>query len=142
MKRDIKFRGISKEDNEFVFGYYARKGCTQETYTHVICVPTFDGTGTIPYFYLFDKEVLPESVDQFTGLYDKNQNEIYESDILKVVEPLLTMDGYVHHFCQVVFKVGTFCLKEGNSYYELGCFDINETEVVGTIYDKNTEKWK
>ena len=62
--RTIKFRGISKETGEKVFGYYLKSGDDSQI---------FDGE----YFH----SVKPESVAQFISL-DKNGDEIYEGDKL------------------------------------------------------------
>ena len=79
--REIIFRGKRKDNDEWVEGYYARKGVDKDTFKHFICVMTFNVNGNTysSMFYLTDIEVIPETVGQYTGLCDKNGTKIFEN---------------------------------------------------------------
>lgn len=78
------------------------------------------------------KSVQPETVGQFTGLYDKNGTKIFEGDILR--EPYHPERDTV-----VEWNDGRFRFRHiGKDHYDYLCFsqDItNYRKIIGTIHD-------
>lgn len=143
MKRKIKFRGKTKGGTWIYGSYYYRRDTspvieTQETYIIHYIIEFADFNKVSEY------EVLPESVSQFTGLYDINNREIYEGDIVHSKE--LSFDKY-----KVKYHKGTFIIEPFETGYVLEdileesyslhllCVDFttakNKVEVIGNIYE-------
>lgn len=137
MNREILFRGKRKDNGEWVIGYLVRgKDCLYETE-----MTTIFSTDTIFYPHTetsgYDR-VITDTVGQFTGIYDKNGNKIFEGDIVKVTTGL---EGYKSTYHSTIHRVTYVCNCGVAVFYPFDNSDMVEVEVIGNIYD-NPELWR
>ena len=125
--REIKFRGFSKNliYNEWVYGdlvhYY-----TDEIYI----LPQNERYWDIPHD---GDEIIKESIEQYTGLKDKDGKEIYEGDILE----LTYFDDSKNVMYVSYNDSAKFVLIEQvkNLSINMEFFDKENMEVIGNIYE-------
>ena len=71
--RQIKFRGYNRKNKQWLYGFYL-----QNRGEHVVCPDEF-ATGKS----WDDYEIGPETLGELSGLLDKDDNEIWEGDIIE-----------------------------------------------------------
>lgn len=121
MNRKILFRGKRVDNGEWTEGYFFK------SWDKVFLL--WGMTGDCPNM----EEVVPETIGQFTGLCDKNGNEIYEGDILE-------FDGAEipeEERAVVIYADGRFGLKNPKYDYmdDLDSLTASMEIIVGNTYD-------
>lgn len=119
MNREIKFRGKRIDNGEWVYGDLLQPTEICDIYEIANC-ESIDG---------MRYEVIPETIGQFTGLYDKNGKEIWENDIVEITREGIYEKGII------IFKNGCFFIKSKENLLALYNCELNnyKVKVIGNI---------
>ena len=122
--RDILFRGKRMDNGAWVYGSLLQVECEDGSIVPAI-FDRKDSGG--------DAEVHPSTVGQYTGLNDKNGEQIFEGDIL-------TVDGEDGFFV-LEFQEDTarFVMSGDSIVVDFDNFWSYEVEVMGNIHDGGLE---
>jgi len=126
--KKIKFRGKSKETNEWVCGQLLY--LDNQPFIVGNLVEANDEYTAVEWW----QPVHPNSVGQFTGLKDLCGEEIYENDILNFVD--YDYDGSeVPCRGEVIFENGGYHLTKSYATNELYEYEGEDLDIIGNIYD-------
>ena len=127
--RAILFRGKGNDSGEWVYGNLRVSRLKDDPTDYVDIYPVNVG----PPDYPMPKRVKPETVGQFTGLFDKNGRKIFEGDILSNPEyPKFTTGAIYYGSCNCSCCDGVY------GFYSEENADLRKADtlvVIGNIYD-------
>lgn len=126
MTREILFKAKRKDDGRWVDGYYEKRFDVDCSEQHFI----FWSKSYTVWEYA---EIDPSTLCQYTGLTDKNGNNIWENDIVKHKDSQCfgTIRWYRGDY------VG-WCVDDVHDYEQQFTMDMfNECEVIGNIFNNS-----
>lgn len=140
MNRTIKFRGKRVDNGEWVYGaYFCLHHNDERKHIHHFIIPN---DVPIPKDKLIGEiqvEVIPETVCQFTELFDRYKYEIYEGDIIRYKSRIINkaLPNPIR-FGKVIYKNAEVYVEEDNihTYTLYGTLRLAlNIEKVGNIHD-------
>jgi hypothetical protein len=117
--RTIKFKGLRVDGKGWVFGFLVVDPLGK---SRIYYKPFDDATSNTYQF------VIPESVGQFTGLFNIEGKEIYEGDYVLPfsLKNKVNKSVIVYEFNQFRIKGKSLCWN----------FDLQQIKIIGNIHDK------
>lgn len=130
------YRGKSKKTGKWYYGSYLKLNSSDTRPEHFI-VSNYSGIMI---------EVEPETIGEFTGLLDKNNNKVFEGDLLQFGDRILAVYWDDERFQWMAKEAVEYPFreypKEDWNYIELGwiaaevaCVGMMTTPIIGNIYD-------
>lgn len=125
-----EYRGKRKDNGDLVYGHG---------------ILTDNGTTGFPVSVYSDRnfrwyKVIPETVNQHTGLFDKNGLKIFDRDIVRDDSGNIGIVFYSGHFCgwRVKFIKGRpdLLIKSGVDIFPWACPKMS-LEVIGNVHDRH-----
>ena len=119
--REIKFRFWLTEEKKIKMGYDEVKYISADNPKNCI-----DEVHINPFNYRIPEQAI---IMQYTGLKDKNGNDIYEADIL-------SDDNKQIHIVKFIDSVSCFCIAINNEDCHLALYCYNKDSIIiGNIYE-------
>lgn len=143
--RPIGFRGIRKDNGKWATGHLYEKAAPlqsigeqekQEKGEFYIIFAGFTDWGMPRPMY--EVEVIPDTIGQFTGHEDKNAKQIYKGDVLECVEYNGDITRYLVDYDMdwgFTFKSLEYSDKETNQFDLAWNMIFSEVTIIGNICD-------
>ena len=132
MTREIKFRGKDLESGKWVYGNLVCYEDEGEELTCIVSTSRNEVDACLEF-----TPVAKASVGQFTGMLDRNGNEVYEGDILEVYFPVWDRSRIHNVVVEYDDTCGCFKYRLQDTKYKYLYFQNDDVTfvVIGNIHD-------